>query len=89
MIHYAGFYLKFTFSGNNVPCYTANTPSSLILPQSGCIACDTSNYNYTLTIPSNLTSNMMIKKHSYCKPNWNGYIKWGIWYFCRWNFKLQ
>ena len=47
MVYYAGFYLKFTFSGNNVTCYAANTAPSLILPQSGCIVCDTSNYNYT------------------------------------------
>ena len=51
MVYYAGFFLKFTFSGNNVTYYAANTPTSLILPQSGCIVCDTSNYNYTLTIP--------------------------------------
>ena len=61
MVYYAGFYSNFTFSGNNVPCYAANTPTSLILPQSGCIECDASNYNYTLTIPSKLTSNLMIK----------------------------
>ena len=61
MVFYAGFYLKFTFSGNNVTCYAANTRTILILPQSGCIVCDTSNYNYTLTIPSTLTSNLMIK----------------------------
>ena len=61
MVYYAGFYLKFTFSGNNVACYAANTPTSLILPQSGCIVCDTSNYNYTLTIPSTLLGNLMIK----------------------------
>ena len=36
---------------NNVICYATNTPTSLMLPQSGCIVCDTSNYNYTLTIP--------------------------------------
>ena len=34
MVYYAGFYLKFTFSGNNVTCYAAITPTSLILPQS-------------------------------------------------------
>ena len=55
MVYYAGFYLKFTFSGNNVTCYAANTPTSLMLPQTGCIVCDTSNYNYTLNIPSTLT----------------------------------
>ena len=32
-----------------------------MLPQSGCIVCDTSNYNYTLTIPSTLTGNLMVK----------------------------
>ena len=59
MVHYAGFYLKYTFSGN-VTCYAANTPTSLILPQFGCIVCDTSNYNYTLNIPSTLTGNLMV-----------------------------
>ena len=53
--------MKFTFSGNNVTCYAANTPTSLIIPQSGCVVCDTSNYNYTLTIPSTLTGSVMIK----------------------------
>ena len=61
MVYYAGFYLKFTFSGNNITCYAANIPTSLILPQSGCIVCDTSNYNYTLNIPSTLTGNLMVK----------------------------
>ena len=28
MVYYAGFYLKFTFSGNNVTCYAANTPTN-------------------------------------------------------------
>ena len=60
MVYYSGFYLKFTFSGNNVTCYAANTPTSLILPQSGCIVCDTSNYNCTLNIPSTLTGNLMV-----------------------------
>ena len=60
MVYYAGFYLKFTFSGNNVTCYAANTPTSLMLPQSGCIACDTSNYNCTVNIPSTLTGNLMV-----------------------------
>ena len=32
-----------------------------MLPQSGCIVCDTSNYNYTLNIPSTLTGNTMVK----------------------------
>ena len=62
MVFYAGFYLKFTFSGNNVTCYAADTPTNLILPQSGCIVCDTSNYNYTLNIPPTLTGNLMVKK---------------------------
>ena len=61
MVYYAGFYLKFTFSGNNVTCYAANTPASLALPQSGCIICDTSKYNYTLNNPSILTGNLMVK----------------------------
>ena len=61
MVYYAGFYLKFTISGNNVTCYAANTPTSLTFPQYGCIVCDTSNYNYTLTIPSTLTGDLMIK----------------------------
>ena len=61
MVYYAGFYFKFTFSGNNVTCYAASTPTSLILPQSGCIVCDTSNYNYTLNIPSTLSEPLMIK----------------------------
>ena len=61
MVYYAGFYLKFAFSGNNVTCYAANTPTSLMLPQSGCIVCDTSNYNYTLNIPSTLPGNLMVK----------------------------
>ena len=61
MVHYAGFYLKFTFSGNNVTCYAASTPTSLVVPQSGCVVCDTSNYNYTLTIPSTLSGSLMIK----------------------------
>ena len=45
MVYYAGFYLKVTFSGNNVTYYAANTPTSIVLPQSGCIVCDISNYN--------------------------------------------
>ena len=61
MVYYAGFYLKFTFSNNNVTCYANNTPTNLMLPQSGCIVCDTSNYNYTLTIPSTLSGSLMIK----------------------------
>ena len=61
MVYYAGFYLKFTFSGNNISCYAANTPTSLVLPQSGCIACDTSNDYYTLTIPSTLIGPLMVK----------------------------
>ena len=61
MVYYAGFYLKFTFSGNNVTCYAANTPTSVMLPHSGCIVCDTSNYNYTLNIPSTLSEPLMIK----------------------------
>ena len=32
-----------------------------MLPQSGCIVCDASNYNYTLNIPSTLTGNLMVK----------------------------
>ena len=60
-VYYAGFYLKFTLSGNNVTCYAANTPTNLMLPQSGCIVCDTSNYNYTLNMPSTLTWNLMVK----------------------------
>ena len=32
-----------------------------MLPQSGCIICDTSNYNYTLNIPSTLTGDLMVK----------------------------
>ena len=32
-----------------------------MLPQSGCIVCDPSNYNYTLNIPSALTGNLMVK----------------------------
>ena len=52
MVYYAGFYSKFTFSGNNVTCYAPNTPTNLALPHSGCIVCDTSNYNHTLNIPS-------------------------------------
>ena len=61
MVYYAGFYLKFTFSGNNGTCNAANTPTSLMLPQSDCIVCDPSNYNYTLNIPSTLTGNLMVK----------------------------
>ena len=61
MVYYAGIYLKFTFSGNNVTYYAANTPTILKLPQSGCIVCDTSNYNYTLNIPSTLSANLMAK----------------------------
>ena len=61
MVYYAGFYLKFTFSGNYVTCYAVNTPTSLILHQSGCIVCDTSNYNHTLNIRSTLIGNLMIK----------------------------
>ena len=57
MVYYAGFYLKFTFSGNNVTCYAA---TSLTLPQPGCIVCHTSDYNYTLNIHSTLTGNMMV-----------------------------
>ena len=64
MVYYAGFYLKFTFSGNNVTCYAANTPTSLILPQTGCTVGDTSNYNYTLNIPSTLTGNLMVKSRA-------------------------
>ena len=60
MVYYTGFYLKFTFSGNNVTRYAANTPTGLILSKSGCIVCDTSNYNYTLKIPSTLTGNLVI-----------------------------
>ena len=80
MVYYAGFYFKFTFSGNNVTCYAANTPTSLFIPQSGCMVCDTSNYNYTLNIPSTLTGNLMVKKHCCRKSNMNCYIKWSIWY---------
>ena len=65
MVYYAGFYLKFTFSGNNVTCYAANTPTSLILPKSGCIVCDTSNYNYTLNSSSTLTGNLMVKNTAF------------------------
>ena len=61
MVYYAGFYLKFTFSGYNVTCYAANTPTRLVLPRCGCIVCDTSIYNYTLNIPSTLTGNLMVK----------------------------
>ena len=32
-----------------------------MLPKSGCIVCDTSNYNYILTIPTTLTGNLMVK----------------------------
>ena len=60
MVYYAGFYLKFTFSGNNVTCYAANSPTNLALPQSGCIVCDTSNYNYALHISSTLTAYLMV-----------------------------
>ena len=31
-----------------------------MLPQPGCIVCGTSNYNYTLNIPSTLTGNLMV-----------------------------
>ena len=31
-----------------------------MLQQSGCVVCDTSNYNYTLNIPSTLTGNLMV-----------------------------
>ena len=41
VVYYAGFNLKFTFSGNNITCYAATTPTSLNLPQSGCVVCDT------------------------------------------------
>ena len=60
MVYHAGFYLKFKFSGNNVTCYAANAPTCLMLPQSGFIVCDTSNYNYTLNISSTLTGNLMV-----------------------------
>ena len=72
MVYYAGFYLKFTFSGNNVTCYAANTPTGLTLPQSGCVVCDTSNYNYTLTIPSTLSEPLMIKNTAI--PNQTGTV---------------
>ena len=61
IVGYAGFYLKLAFSGNNVTCYAANTPTSLMLPQSGCIVCDTSNYNYKLNILSTLSEPLTIK----------------------------
>ena len=60
MIFYAGFYSKFTFSGNNVTCCAANTPTSVVLPKYGCVVCDTSNYYYTLIIPSTLVGNLMV-----------------------------
>ena len=69
MVYYADFYLKFTFSGNNVTCYAANTPTSLSLPKLGCIVCDTSNYNYTLTIPSALTGNLMVNNTAVANQN--------------------
>ena len=60
MVYYAGFYLKFTFTNNNVTCYAANTPTNLALLNQVAFVCDTSNYNYTLNIPSTLTGNLMI-----------------------------
>ena len=72
MVYYSGFYLKFTFSNNNVTCYAANTPTSSILPQNGCIVCDTSNYNYTLTIPSTLSGSLMIKNSAIANQTGSG-----------------
>ena len=60
MVFYAGFYLKFTFSGKNVTCYTAITPTNVVLPKHCCIICDSSNYYYTLSIPSTLVRNLMV-----------------------------
>ena len=56
MGYYAGFYPKFTISDNIVTWYATNTPTSLALPQP-----DTSNYNYTLIIPSTLKGSLLVK----------------------------